>query len=174
MIKESLCLRPAREEVLRPCGADAPGARGHRGLLRAGRHRPHAQGGGWQTLLATSSDLKKTRVQNAFDDVGAISARPRHKVVLEVKAAPGRHCPPRHPTHLNPRFFSYMTFCDVASNICQALGQGRDATGEPGAETDGGGRGLQTMAGADFTSTTARGTALIPTDRLACFQTDCM
>ena len=35
--------------------------------------------------------------------------------------------PPRHPTHLYPRFMSNMASYDVASNICQAIGGGAAA-----------------------------------------------
>ena len=37
---------------------------------------------------------------------------------------PGRCCPPRHPTHLNPDFLSYTASYDVASIIWQALAGG--------------------------------------------------
>jgi len=31
----------------------------------------------------------------------------------------GKHCSPRYPKHLNPRYVSYTASCDVASNISQ-------------------------------------------------------
>jgi len=34
---------------------------------------------------------------------------------------PGIYCLPRHPTHVDSRRLTVMTFCDVASNICLAL-----------------------------------------------------
>jgi hypothetical protein len=52
----------------------------------------------------------------------------------------GRYHSPRHPTHLEPRFYNQMPPCDVSSHICWALRGGSqscvpqvpDASGDAG------------------------------------------
>ena len=63
--------------------------------------------------FAVESGEDRERIQKAL-----------RKFVMAATARPGRHCPPRHPSHVEPSLLESHATHDVASIIWQALGDG--------------------------------------------------